>query len=160
LLVPFVAFELHKRRLRRLAIERAIGKRPPVAWPLRVERAGVPFIESAEFSATSRTLRRRQVGDAMRLSIERTVAATLDARGFPPLRFISDTRPPEYLLLIERSSPRDHFSRLVGDIADALRRNGVHAIEYYFDRDSRLLCARDTRKPTLLGDVHRQHPSH
>jgi hypothetical protein len=162
-LLPVVLFLLNEWRLyrrRRLVIERQRRQKPPFSWPVRLEAPVNPFTESAELPTAARHLRQREAGEVERLAVEDSVSATIAALGFPTFRYKTDTRAPEYLLLIEREAHRDHRARLFQSLAQALEREGVHTTRYFFDADPRVCYAEDGQHHELLVDIRRRYPGH
>jgi hypothetical protein len=109
----------------------------PFTWPLHAPGEAVPVPHAEPLRLAARVLRRRQPNGALRLHPERTIAATAEACGYPTPVLVQGTQPPEYLVLIERASLRDHQARLFNEYAAALRRNGVHLTRYFYEDDPR-----------------------
>ena len=161
--LPLVLFLLNEWRLyrrRRLVVTRQRRERPPFTWPVRIEAPINPFADSAELPEAARFLRQREAGDVERLSVQESIGATIAALGFPTFRYRADTRPPEYLVLIERAAYRDHRARLFQSLGGALDREGVHTTRYLHDGDPRVCYAEETDQRELLTDLRRRFPEH
>jgi Big-like domain-containing protein len=156
----FLLNEWRLYRRRRLVVSRERRQKPPFTWPVRLEAPINPFAESAELPNAARLLRQRQPGELARLSVEETVRATIAAAGFPTFRYRTDTRAPDYLLLIERSAFRDHGARLYQALAQALEREGVHVTRYLHDGDPRVCHAERGEQRELLVDLRRRYPDY
>ena len=156
----FAVAEIVRSRRRRLVLRRVRAPRPPFAWPIRVPARANPYAHSADLREATLTLREREPTAVERLSIEPSIAATIEAGGYPTLRYARDTRPAEYLFLIERSSFRDHQTRLFADLAETLVREGVHVSSYAYDGDPRICHPISGGEPILLTDLRRSHPAH
>ncbi|HEX8068535.1 MAG TPA: redoxin domain-containing protein [Pyrinomonadaceae bacterium] len=137
-LLLFLVYEWYRFRRRRLLLQREREKTPPYAWPVRVEGGAPKLFDSEQFYNAARLLRRRQVAEHFHLDVEATIAATIDALGFPVFRFRPASRVPEYIVLIERASYRDHQARLFDEQARALEAEGLHATRYFYDGDPRV----------------------
>ncbi len=161
--LPFLLFLFNEWRLyrrRRLVVERQRRQKPPFSWPVRLEAPVNPFTDSEELPTAARHLRQREAGEVERLSVEQSVSATIAALGFPTFRYKTDTRMPEYLLLIEREAHRDHRARLFQSLAHALEKEGVHTTRYFYDGDPRVCDPEDGQHHELLVDIRRRFPGY
>jgi hypothetical protein len=160
IVLGFVLNEWRHYRRRRMIVERQRRERPPLVWPIKVDAATTPLVESSEFLTAARRLRERQTGDRERLDIEATIAATIRALGRPVLHYVKETRPPEYLILIERASTRDHQARLFQHLIEHLAAEGVHATVYWCEEDPRI-CDPVVEGPTAtLMELRHRFPAH
>lgn len=159
-LFVFAVAEIVRSRRRKLVLRRVHAPRPPFAWPILVPAKANPYALSAELRDLTLALREREPTAVERLSIELSISATIDAGGYPTLRYARDTRPAEYLFLIERSSFRDHQTRLFADLAETLWREGVHVSSYAYDEDPRICHPTSGGDPMLLANLRRSHPAH
>lgn len=159
-LFVFAVAEIVRSRRRKLILRRVRAPRPPFVWPIRVPARANPYALSAELRDLTLALREREPTAVERLSLELSISATIDAGGYPTLRYARDTRPAEYLFLIERSSFRDHQTRLFADLAETLWREGVHVSSYAYDEDPRICHPTSGGEPILLTNLRRSHPAH
>lgn len=159
-LVVFVIAEIVQRRRRKLILRQTRARRPPFAWSISAPSVVNPYALSSELRETTLVLRAREPSEVEQLALEPSIAATIAARGFPTLRYAKVTRPAEYLFLIERTSFRDHQTRLFSDLAAGLRREGVHVDSYAYDGDPRICHPLGDGEPVLLANLRRSHPAH
>jgi tetratricopeptide (TPR) repeat protein len=152
--------EWRNYRRRRIVLERQRRERPPLVWPIRVESVASPLTESSDFYTAARRLRDRQTGERSRLDIESSITATIRALGFPMLQYVLETRPPEYLVLIERASARDHQSRLYQHLVESLASEGVHATVYCYDDDPRICDPVSGGPVAMLSELRRRYPTY
>jgi hypothetical protein len=122
--------------------------------PLTVRTAS-----QADFAATLRRLRRPTPGP-LRLHIGKSVAATVQARVFPELRYEPVFRRPEYLVLIDRTSARDHQAALFEELAGALDRRGLLVAAYTFSADPRVCFHIKTGRSVYLADLFQRSADH
>lgn len=158
-LILCLFYEWHKLNRRRLILERQRGRRPPFVWPLKVEARAPRLYDPIQLHAVARLMRRRQVGEFHRLDIEATVVATIAAYGYPSFRYKLDSRPPEYLVLIDRGSFRDHQTRLFDELAKALEREGLFIARYFYDGDPRV-CRNEIGHSFLLTELQEKYSEH
>jgi TonB family protein len=142
-LLLFLLYEWYRFTRRKLLIQKQQARKPPFIWPVQVDAPEDGLYDSEQFLTAARLLRRRQVDEFRRLDVEATVAATIEQLGFPDFRYKSDSRFPEYLVLIDRASYRDHQAQLFDELTQALTREGVFAVRYFFDGDPRV-CRDET----------------
>jgi hypothetical protein len=160
LLVGFAIWETIRYRRRNPSVARARPMRPPFRWQLSIQVPGIADYNSVRLSSVTRKLRRRQISDFQRLDIARTVAATIQGRGYPLFRFRPDSRFPEYLLLIERTTTRDHQAALFTQLARALEREHVFVNRFFFENDPRLCWSNPSAPRYHLIELQKKFPEH
>ena len=129
---------LYRASLRKQLIA-DIDKRdsPPYAYHVRLP--GVENIKlGSTFAYMLNRLRQRTGSEAFKLDIPRTIDATIHNAGMADFQFKRQTRPPEYLLLIDQQSKRNHRARLFDYIFRSFKANEVLMERYYYDGDPRL----------------------
>lgn len=152
------AFGARRRRARAYATDDTRKRTPPLVYTPKPPKP--PLFMSAEFFDAVRVAVRRQRMDGNRISVERTVEATIAAGGLPTLRYEPASRPPEYLILIERASAGDHQALLFDAMAQRMRQEGLLYIErYFYERDPRL-CRREQGGPTTIDELQRRFHEH
>ena len=137
-LLIFLLYEWYRFARRKLLLQKQQARKPPFVWPVRVDAPVDGVYDSEQFLTAARLMRRRQVDEFRRLDVEATVTATIERLGFPDFRYKSDSRVPEYLVLIDRASFRDHQARLFDELTQTLEREGVFVVRYFFDGDPRV----------------------
>jgi hypothetical protein len=160
-LLIFLLSEWWRWHKRKLILEKARGRKPPFTWPVRVD--GMPELKdyrSDQFYRAARWLRRRQIGEFQRLDVGRTIAATIESRGYPAFRYRPDSRVPEYLILIDRESFRDHQARLFDSLARAMEREGIFLARYFYDGDPRICRMESADSGVHLTDLQKKYSSH
>ncbi|MCP1469021.1 hypothetical protein J3E64_000692 [Sphingobium sp. OAS761] len=96
--------------LRRRQLLRDHAPAPQRALALRLAENPNGLMTGRAWRLALRRLRRHRRERGYRLDLRATVKATIGAGGSPRLRFRSRALSPEYLLLSERDSPRDHLA--------------------------------------------------
>ncbi|HEX8494029.1 MAG TPA: hypothetical protein VF658_14380 [Pyrinomonadaceae bacterium] len=144
LLLPlalFLLYEWHRFRRRKLTLHKQRGKKPPYVWSIRTQALAPKLYDSEQFYRAARSLRRRHVDEFYRLDVDGTISATIEALGFPNFRYKLDSKPPEYLALIERASARDHQAQLFKALTKELEREDIFVERYFYDDgDPRVCC--------------------
>lgn len=113
----------------------------------------------AGFAATLRRLRRPTSGP-LRLHLGKTVAATIRATGFPEFRYEPVFRRPEYLVLIDRVSIRDHQAAFFEELVADLDRRGLRVDAYTFSGDPRVCRRVKTGRSMYLADLFYRTADH
>ena len=158
-LVGFLIYEWYRFRRRKLMLEKQRHRKPPFVWPLRVEASAARLYDPQQLYSAARLMRRRQIGEFYRLDIAATVDATIGARGYPSFRYKRDSKPPEYLVLIDRRSFRDHQARLFDELAKALEREGLFIARYFYEGDPRV-CRNETGGSVDLLELQNKYAEH
>ncbi|MEP6833455.1 MAG: hypothetical protein ABJB74_08675, partial [Gemmatimonas sp.] len=161
LLLLAILFALHRRR-RKLIAERASKATGPIVIKFQAPKPTTGPFGDDELRRTARETRRRQRSATTRLSIARSVRATVESLGFPTLVYEAVTRPPEYVVFIEELSPADHQARYYEALIDRLDAEGAIVTRYRYQRDPRLSFEKerndqDKRDSVWLGDIFQMH---
>jgi formylglycine-generating enzyme required for sulfatase activity len=157
LLAWWVLWRARKRQ--KLVAQRDKNARPPYVWPIRIPDLHLPEPGEA-FGPALNALRRRAADEHLLLDLPATVRATVRRGGMARFVFRRQSRPPEYLLLVDRADPRDHRARFYDDLYRLLRQNEVLAVRFFFDGDARL-CHNDEYPDGLgLDELLFRYPHH
>jgi hypothetical protein len=156
-LLLFFSYEWYRLIRRRLVLQRQKGKRPPFSWPIHPEASPSEIYGSTEFYGAARRLQRRHAGESYLLDVEGTIQATVDSLGFPRLQYKPGRKLPEYLVLVDRASFRDHQANLFHDLVRALRDEGLYVRLFFFEGDPRV-CWDEARGDTVpLFELQRRY---
>lgn len=142
---------------RRLIAEHRPNVKPPYAWNLSLgAEPEVAFGD--DFYQLLLQLRRRESGELWRLDVPRTVRATIAKGGMPQFRYAQQTRPAEYLLLIDRQNSRDHQARFFDLLYRAFRSQEVLVERYWYDEGDPRRCYNEAHPQGLgLRDLYYYH---
>src|SRR5205085_4813224 len=91
--------------------------------------------------------------------IDATVAATIAGLGYTNLRYKPDSKPPEYLVPIDRRSFRDHQARLFDEMAKALEREGLFIARYFYEGDPRA-CRNEAGESCHVIELQNKYAEH
>jgi formylglycine-generating enzyme required for sulfatase activity len=138
-------------RRRQVLLESAASKSLTVSSFRRVVLA----VRAAPRTGLSDTLRRLRHPTAgpLRLQLGKTVTATIRSNGFPDFRYEPVFRRPEYLVLIDRVSIRDHQATLFEELVALLDRHGLRVTAYTFSGDPRVCRNVKTGHSVYLADL-------
>ena len=95
------------------------------------------------------------------LDLKATIKRTIKAGGwFTPVTSTAK-KIPEYLVLIDRTTFKDHHSHLMDALVNQLIAQGIFIVRYYFDGDPRHCYPKnDELPPLLLTELSDQYPTH
>jgi LysM domain len=146
-----------EQKRRKLIAENQPNAKPPYAWNIRLD--GEPeFAWSERYYALLNLLRRREQDEFRRLDVPKTVRATVDKGGIPSFRYTRQTRPAEYLLLIDRQGARNHRSQLFNHLFKTIRTQEILVERFYYDGDPRLCWNESHPQGIGLRDLYYKYP--
>jgi formylglycine-generating enzyme required for sulfatase activity len=138
------------RNRRKLVAQRDKSAKPPYVWNIRIKDLAPPDPGEA-FGLTINSLRRRTDDETRLIDLPETVRATIRKGGMAMFQYRKQTRPPEYLMLVDRHHAHDHRARLYDDLFHILRQNEVLVERFFFDGDIRL-CTNEQYPEGLTPD--------
>lgn len=147
---------------RRFLASRVTEDTPSIAHLLVRGEETQLFDRKLMFRAAQNFRLHRRLGPAQ-LDVEASVLRTAYEPGVFRRVEIQRMTVPEYLLLVDRLSYRDHQARFFDDLIDWLIEHGVFIHRYYFAGDPRV-CHPDERfapknaRPASLNDLHARYP--
>jgi len=146
----------NERRRAKFVAEIEQRDSPPYVWRIETgEEQRLDFEES--LSLLLNRLRRREGTDVRRLDVRGTVKASARRAGRATFVFREQTRPPEYLLLIDRFDANDHRARLFDALYEELRRAEVPVERFFYQGDPRV-CFNETHPDGLpLTELLHRH---
>jgi tetratricopeptide (TPR) repeat protein len=153
-------YELRRYRRRKQVVERKPSRKPPYQWQFDLEETAPKLVDSESFYQTARLMRQRQTGERQQLDVEATIAASIRSAGYPTLQYKSQTRLPEYLMLVDSASPRDHEGLWFNLLAQHLEGEGVYLARYFYRQDPRRCWSADGTNRVDLNELNKRHGSH
>lgn len=137
-LLIWLLYEGYLWKRQRLLLSKLSSDYLPDIRPVRPPGRRPSLFASERFYRATRLLRSRQVAEYNVLDIGATIAATIKSVGFPSLHFRRGSKLPEYLVLIERKTPRDHLCQFFDELVTALGREGIYLTRYHYEGDPRV----------------------
>jgi hypothetical protein len=117
------------------------------------------WLDIAFLRQTARELRRRYPVISSDLAMAATVEQTIRHQGQFTAVYASRLVSPEYLILIDRKSFRDHNARYLDELIAYLQSDHVQLTRYYFDQKPRILYSSAMHEmPVALRDLHALYP--
>lgn len=158
-LLLLLLIEWLRWRRRQLAARRQKELKPPYTWPIHFEEE--PRIELGEaFYQAAHQFRKRVEDRALVLDVSATVNASTRKGGALEVIYSQRTRPAEYLVLIDRSSPKNHQSALFDFMARRLSKSDIHVERFYFDGDLRTCWNESAPGGISLAGLFNHFPNH
>jgi len=156
LLLALLFYRAYRRR--KLIAELESKDKPPYAWNIHIEGAEAIHLGD-DFSFLLNLIRQRAGSEAFKLDVPRTIGATIEQGGMPTFRFLQQTQPPEYLLLIEQQSARNHRARLLDMLFQVFHANEVLIERFFYDNDPRVCYNEAHPEGISLQEVQQRYPS-
>ncbi len=146
-----------ERKRKKLIAEHQPNGKPPYSWNIVMD--GEPeLIFSEYYYDLLNKLRRRESDEFWRLDVPKTIHATIQKGGMPNFRYTQQTRPSEYLLLLDTQSARDHRAQLFNLLYKNFRSQEIIAERYYYDGDPRLCWNEARPKGITLRELQYNYP--
>ena len=161
LLLGVILWLLRRYRARkkaRLVAQIVSGDVPPYVWQVKFDEA-IDIDMGPVASQTLNQLRRRQEGEVQALDIHQTIQRTINEGGQVSLAYQRLTRPPEYLILIDRRSREDHRAELFDQLYETFRANEVLVSRYFFDCNPKLCFNEWNPDGVAIQDLQHQYPN-
>jgi hypothetical protein len=113
------------------------------------------WLDTTFLRQTARELRRRYPVISSDLAMAATVEQTIRHQGQFTAVYASRLVSPEYLILIDRKSFRDHNARYFDELIAYLQSDHVQLTRYYFDQKPRILYSAALHEtPVALRDLY------
>ena len=154
LLAYFFTQWLNRRR--EIIAEQDSTDKPPFVWNIEIDGEEDIVFSDGYYKALNQ-LRQRSDDDFFKLSMPKTIKATIDNGGMIDLRYEQQTKPTEYLLLIDRQSAKNHRARLFDLVYKSFRENEVIVERFYYDSDIRVCYNETHRFGISIKEVLQQH---
>ena len=119
------------------------------------EKRVLDIPDPARYYKATRLMGRRLADEAQVLDVDATIGATIAELGFPAFRYRALTRRPEYLVLIDRRSPRDHQAEMFRQLAVALKSDLQYLHLYFYNADPRVVASAKGQSAYLTSLVHK-----
>jgi len=158
LLANELGYKLHRRRIKKRP---ALSYTPP-SFVTLVPSAprSMSLFSRAESRACAQVMRIRTPGEMRIIDVEKTVAASIRALGFPELRYRHRSRPSEFLVLIEKRCSRDHLALMFEEMIESLRMEGTLVSIWYLSPPSSLCTNARQRPRCSLNELYEKFPDH
>ena len=157
----FLLWQLWWQHRARLFLTRQSTTLAPDIKQLFVETIDDNLFQSMSLSHTAQQLRRHIPLAIQQLNITATIDKTIQAGGwFTP---VMGTIPasPEYLVLVDRTTFKDHQTQLMNSLINRLIQQDVFITHYYFDADPRRCYPQSsTFAPLTLTELAERYPRH
>ncbi|MCB0547091.1 MAG: N-acetylmuramoyl-L-alanine amidase [Phaeodactylibacter sp.] len=154
LLLAVLFYRAYRRR--KLIAELEANNKPPYAWNIRIEGAEAVHLGD-DFSFLLNLIRQRTGSEAFQLDVPRTIGATIEQGGMPTFRFFQQTQPPEYLLLIDQQSSRNHRARLLDMLFRVFHANEVLIERFFYDNDPRVCYNEAYPEGVPLAEIQQRY---
>ena len=110
---------------------------PPLLWNIQIPNISKINLNEDYFKVLQQ-MRQRTSDDHFVLNIPKTINKTIEKGGIIDFQYQHKTRPPEYLLLIDRQSSKNHRAYLYDYLFKSFKANEVYIERFFFEGDIRL----------------------
>ena len=147
-----------EERRRKLVTTPEERTNPPYVWIIELpDLAGAISLGDGIQRVLTR-LRRRAYDEREKLDMPATIRATVRRGGMVDFQYQPLTRPPEYVLLIDRQSGRSHRAALFDYLFSAFRQQDVLVERFFFQGDIRA-CTNELHPEGIgLRELHHRYP--
>jgi Caspase domain len=118
--------------------------------PINIQLAFPPnpirFWNLAEFDAVLPVLREKKWVESTEWDIKASIRQTIRSGGMPKFVLKQKRQTPQYLMLIEQQSNRDHLAAFYADLAEELSSRDLNVTYYYYDITP-AVCWRERNNP-------------
>ncbi|MEO0581373.1 MAG: hypothetical protein AAF135_04030 [Bacteroidota bacterium] len=159
LLVLLGLLILWNRKRRPLVARRDKVDKPPYRWTFDLE---VPEILATNDRILTlvQQMRGREESDAHQLNLPATVHATIRKAGRLQPIYRAQTRPTEYLILIDRKSSQNHQAQLFNLLYETFKAQEIYARRYYYNGDPRICWNEESPAGITLSELKNRYPDH
>lgn len=110
---------------------------PPLLWNIQIPNISKIDLNEDYFKVLQ-LMRQRTSDDHYVLNIPKTINKTIEKGGIIDFQYQYKTRPPEYLLLIDRQSSKNHRAYLYNYLFESFKANEVYIERFFYEGDIRL----------------------
>lgn len=130
-------FNWREEKQHRIIADIQSKNNPPLLWNIQIPNISRISLNEDYFKVLQ-LMRQRTNDDHFVLSIPKTIEKTIEKGGIIDFQYQYKTRPPEYLLLIDRQSSKNHRAYLYNYLFEAFKANEVYIERFYYEGDIRL----------------------
>ncbi len=128
------------------------GRSGPIRVELNFPANPLRIWNTTELDQAARPLREKEWTLVQEWDVQASILRTIRAGGIPTFEMRLRKKPPQYLLLIDQKSPRDHLAGLYADLAIELNRRDITA-EFFFYDSIPYRCWKDRRDPRTATTI-------
>lgn len=154
----FLFYESYKYNRKKFFLLKEREKQPPYFWTVNTHIPDFKLYTEQKFYEATRKLRERESSDSQELDMDKTISDTVESGGFPQLNYQSRTRPPEYLVLIEKQHGQDHQAMLFDQLILELAQQDIFVNRYFYEQDPRLCWKKRYEDEIFLDELYRKFP--
>lgn len=154
---PWLGFMMFRRFYRpRPPILRRRLSRSADSRRLYAPAAESKLFASSRLRGPLQTMRAHRFETSDDFDLRRSIKATVAAAGYPVIAYADKPRLPEYPILVEELSQKDHLAALGHALAARFREERLASALYTYSIDPRRLRG-DSRRPLNLGELAARH---
>ena len=132
-----------------------ITDKAPYEIPLQSKEENIR-LQNEQF-VIANVLRERQLGSRKQMDLGATLNSTIEQGGFPALKYRFNTRPTDYLFLIDEQNSASHQARLFLYLSALLRDQDVQIDLFTYNYDLKKLYSPYHREGINLDQLYRNY---
>lgn len=113
-----------------------------------------------EIYKVTNDLRIRKQSPLRKLDIKATINRTIDNAGLLEPQYLFQTKPVEYLLLIDWSSQKNHQAQLFEFLYKTFKSHNVYIERFFYNADPRILWNQHYNQGISLEKLQQRFPEH
>ena len=142
-----------------LVAELQARDKAPYLWNIEIEGTEDKISFGNDYDLMLNQLRQRAPDERFALHIPQSIKATIQKGGMLAVKYRQQTRPPEYLMLIERPHTASHQTRLFNLLFENLKANEVFIERFYYRSDLRLVYNENFSNGIYLSELYARYPN-
>ena len=148
-LVAFIYYRKTKKNKNKLYLQSEINNGQLLYWNIKIPEIQQNFFHTTSFYKATRLLRSRKLNDIPILDIEKTILASIKNHDYPDLQYKFGSKPPEYLILIDRNSYRDHQAELFEELTQELKKQELYTQRFFYEKQPSICWDEENRGYTI-----------
>ena len=114
--------------------------KPPKYWNIQVPKSELKFNRSSVFKQVSQELRQRRKVLSQQIDVSKTLNATIESAGYPSFRYLEQSEPTEYLMLLPQNPNKDQKLQLFEAWQEALKEQEVWVHRFFYTSNQPERC--------------------
>ena len=156
IIIFFVLYEIYSLLSRRLIAKRKKEQKSPFVWGIYINNQNID-LDSDMYSVANNMRYRTQSGTS-KIDITKTINATLKNAGIIDLQYKHNTKPVEYLMLIDWSSEKNHQAQLFDYLYRTFIDNNVYIERFFYDADPRICWSDNYAEGIRIDKIQQKFP--
>jgi hypothetical protein len=156
--IVFFILLIKKCKKKKYSDKKGIEAKPPYFLPFLPQNQYIKT--SPEFYEIANNLRKRIKGDKYKLDVFATVKSSIRSCGLPKLVFKQTSRPPEYLILIDKQNKYNQQTKVFEEMINVLEKEDIYIDRFMYNADPCKCWNENFPDGILLSELYDKFPGH